>query len=134
MARDTLALLARLRRLSVAAAQGVLADAQLRARDAELRQAAAAALLLAERNSGGADYAAWHPRGVAARDAAGRDAAQAETRRAAALGVLVAARTAERSVERLAEERAKTAHRDALRRDTIRLEEAAYPASTPRRT
>lgn len=136
MARDTLPLLARLRRLAVAAAQGHLAEAQLRARDAEARHAAAAALLVAERAAAGADYAAWLPRGVVVRDTAGRDAAHAEARRLTALAALVAARSAERSVERLAEERAVTARDDAARRDRIRLEEAAYATgfNTPRRT
>ncbi len=134
MARDPLPLMARLRRLEVASAQAALAEARLREADATARAAGAAATLTAEQcDTLGADYAAWLPRGIAARDAALRDATHAESRAAAALAALVGARTAERSVERLAETRAEAARRDGLRRAAIRLEEA-YSASTPRRT
>ena len=71
--------------------------------EAAAREAAAERALQEEAMSGHPAFAAWLPRGLAARDATAAEHRRAETRSAEAASALGVARAAERAVEKLAE-------------------------------
>ena len=125
MARDPLAVLARLRRMETEAARRLVGQAVGRVEAAAQRVTSATVALEAERAEHPLDYGTWLPRGLAARDralAAGRisEAALAESRI-----LLGEARAAERVVETLQEARTEALAKQLGRKAQARLDEAA---------
>jgi hypothetical protein len=122
--QDPLAVLARLRGIAVMEARRSLAEEATVRADAEERERAAGRALRDEARHAGAEYAAWLPRGLAEREAAGGELRIAEARVAEATAALGDARAAERSVERLAELREEEARRLVQRAEQRALDEA----------
>ena len=125
MARDPLAVLARLRQIETEAARRRLGQAVGRAEVALLAEASARGALVAEASAPGPDYGAWLPRGLAQRDRAALARRRAEAGLAEAAAALGEARAAERAVELLAATQARLARRQAARRAQAQLDEAA---------
>jgi hypothetical protein len=127
MARDPLAVLARLRRLEVAQARRDLAIRAAALERAATRIKAADATLDAERAHAPADYAAFLPRGLAARE----DAALAVRRAQAALEVariaLADRRAQERAVEVTLDQRAAAQREERARRNQALLDDRVAP-------
>jgi hypothetical protein len=125
MRRDPLAVLLRLRGVETLLARRRLAE-DLAAGAAAETKAEAARVALGEeaRSAGGADHAAWLPRGLAERDRAVEETRRAGARAVESATALGTARAAERAVERLAETRAAEARREAVRREQVQLDEA----------
>jgi flagellar biosynthesis chaperone FliJ len=125
MARDPLAVLARLRRLEVDQAKRQLAE-RLRAHAlAEEGLEAAKQALVEEAEHDAAAYGAWLPRGLAERDRAEGHLRLADQATAAAREALTTARAAERAAEMLRERRAEEERREAERRAAASLDEIA---------
>ncbi|MCR0981574.1 hypothetical protein [Roseomonas populi] len=124
MRRDPLAVLARLRGAEVMEARRRVAEAASVRALAEARAMEAGEALLREAAIGGADHAAWLPRGLAMREAAEESVRCAHARAEEAAIGLGAARAAERAVEDLAALRAAEARRAALRAEGQVLDEA----------
>jgi flagellar biosynthesis chaperone FliJ len=124
--RDPLATLARLRKLETDLARQRLAESLGRVAAAEARAIAAAGALRSEQGAGPpVDYAAWLRRGLAERDRAARALALTEARSEQARTGLAGARTAERSLERLREQRREAMADRAERRATLLLDDLA---------
>ena len=122
--RDPLAVLARLRGIAVMEARRSLAEESTAHAAAEERERSAAQALRDEARHAGAEYAAWLPRGLALREAAGGALRVAEGRLAEATAALGGARASERSVERLAELREEESRRLLQRAEQRALDEA----------
>ena len=123
---DTLASLARLRRIQTGAARRRVAEDAGRLLAAENRAEAAGAALLAEQGAATpADYAAWIVRGMAERDRAALGAAHAAGRLAEGRAALVEARVAERCIERLVRDRAAAARSLLQRKAQAATDDAA---------
>jgi flagellar biosynthesis chaperone FliJ len=124
MARDPLAVLARLRRLETETARRRLGEAYGRLAGAEARAAEAGAALTRQGTLGlPTDYGTWLTRGLAERDRADRARGFAEATAAAAAASLGEARAAERGLELLREARAERAQQQARRRAQALLDE-----------
>jgi flagellar biosynthesis chaperone FliJ len=104
---DTLATLARLRRVEMETAKRALADATLELRAARDKVAAAEAAIGAEARiaASPAEFAAWLPRARQMIAAARMEAVDAERRHQAARAAFVESNAAEKSVETLLEQR-----------------------------
>lgn len=132
MPADPLAVLARLRGLETRAAQQRLATQLARAEAATVRVVAAEAALLEERSAGDpADYASWLPRALAERERTVVAERLAEDSLRTAQSALADCRAAERAVERLREQRAAEARRQAGRRQQALLDDAAQRSRRP---
>jgi len=126
MARDPLAVLARLRRLEVDRARQTLADRSASEASAERRVGIAAAALREEaRAATPTEFAAWIGRGLAQRERAERGVTLAAAASDAARAALAQTRTAEASLAALRDARAAAAKRAGARRDQARLDEFA---------
>lgn len=129
MPPDPLAILARLRRLDVTAAQRRLAEAR---GALAIEETAAAAVEAALRSEGPdaapATYGAYLARLLAARQAQAAAMARAGAALEAERAALATARTAGKVIDTLREGRAAAGRRSARRRDQHRLEEASLPA------
>jgi len=129
MARDPLAILARLRRLAVMEARRDLADA-LAAEEAARDGAAAARRALddeataGDRTGNAAAYGAWLPSGLARASAEQAKAAAAARAVERQILALAEARAAERAVAAVAERRAAEAKKRLERRLQAALDEA----------
>jgi len=133
MARDPLAILARLRRLAVMEARRDLADA-LAAEEAARDGAAAARRALddeakaGDRTGNAAAYGAWLPSGLARASAEQAKAAAAARAVERQILALAEARAAERAVAAVAERRAAEAKKRLERRLQAALDEAGASA------
>jgi flagellar export protein FliJ len=123
MARDPLDVLARLRRLEVAQARRDLAGRAATLDEAAVRAEAVERALEAERAHAPADYAAFLPRALAAREDAARSVRRAQAALEVARIALADRRAQERAVERLAEARAEAARDAAARREQAALDD-----------
>lgn len=130
MKRDPLAVLARLRGAKVMAARRRIAEEAL-LHQAAAERARAAASALVEEGRHGEHYATWLPRGMALRDAAAAETERAALRVSDAGAALAAARAAERAVESLAEMRAEGARRALTRAEQRALDEAGAWRAQP---
>ncbi|MBB5693120.1 hypothetical protein [Muricoccus pecuniae] len=130
--RDPLAVLARLRNAEVMEARRRLMESAIAREEAAAREAAAERALQEEAMSGHPAFAAWLPRGLAARDATAAEHRLAEARSAEAASALGVARAAERAVEKLAELRAAEAERARRRAEQRALDEAGARGFSPR--
>jgi flagellar biosynthesis chaperone FliJ len=125
MARDPLAMLARLRLTQVAAAQREMGTRRAEADAAAARAAAAAQALLAEGAAAPADYAAFLPRARAERDAAVSATQRAEAALELARTGLAEARTAERAVQEVAAQGRAAARKKARQREQALIDDWA---------
>ncbi len=123
---DTLAVLARLRRLEVARAQKLLAERNAALASAEARHAAAEAAPGTEAaRAAPADFAAWLPLALAERERAARGAQHSANLAELARDALTLTRLAQRQVELLRAEKARAEAKRAARRDQAALDDLA---------
>ena len=124
MKRDPLAVLSRLRGAEVMLARRHMAEEAEAHQHALAREAAAEAALQVEAMQGGLAYAAWLPRGLAARDEALATAQRTEAGLATAATELGRARMAERAVQAVAALRESEHRRQVQRAEQRALDEA----------
>jgi hypothetical protein len=123
MARDKLAVLARLRRLQVEEARRAMATSRDAASAAALRLHEAEAAIQAEAEGEPGDYARFLPAGLAARARATTLLHRAEAVQDAMRVALADARAGERAVEQAAQLRATQARQDARAREQAVLDD-----------